>query len=71
MIRSKNFDLFNGSECLEKTLIGDPFLLFRKIKSPTQFSYSLLVILSVFHIYQFIDLDVPVLTDLLHLLDIH
>jgi len=62
---------FNGSEYSEETSIGDLILLFGKIKSPTQFSYSLLVILSVFHIYQFIDLHVPVLTDLLHHPDIH
>ncbi len=66
MIRSKISSFSNDSEYLEETAIGDPFLLLRKIKSPTQFSYSLLVILSIFHIYQFIDLHVPVLTDLLH-----
>lgn len=71
MIRSRNCNFFNVSEYLEETPIGDSFLLFRKIKSPTQFSHSLLVILSVFHIYQFIDLHVPVLTDLLHPPDIH
>jgi hypothetical protein len=71
MIRSGKHDLFNESRYLEEAPIGDQFLLFRKIKSPTQFFHSLLVILSVFHVCQFIDLHVPVLTDLLHPPDIH
>ncbi len=71
MIRSKNSSFPNESEYLEETPIGDPFFLLRKIKSPTQFFYSLLVILSAFHIYQFIDLHDPALTDLRHPPDIH
>ncbi len=62
---------FSASEYLKETPIGDLFLLFRKIKSPTRFFHSLLFILSLFLIYQFIDLHVPVLTDLLHPPDIH
>ncbi|MET3407471.1 hypothetical protein ABIC59_004940 [Priestia aryabhattai] len=66
MIRSKISSFPNDSEYLEETSIGDSILLYRKIKSPTKFFYSLLVILSVVLIYTFIDLHVPVLTDLLH-----
>jgi len=71
MIRSEISSFSNDSEYLEETSIGDPILLCRKIKSPTKFFYSLLVILSTFHIWQFIDLHVPVLTDLLYPPDIH
>ena len=65
------YSFFYHNECLDATQIGDLFLLLRKIKSPTQFFYSLLVILSVFHISQFIDLHVLVLADLLYPPDIH
>ena len=68
-MKSRNCDFFNGCEHLEETLRGNLILQFRKIKSPTQFYHSLLVILSVFHIHQFIDLHV--LTDLLNPPDIH
>jgi hypothetical protein len=71
MIRSINISFFRHSEYLEETPIGDLFFLLRKIKSPTKFFYSLLVILSAFHTYQFIDLHVPVPADLLHPPDIH
>mgnify|MGYP007039443754 CR=1 FL=1 len=71
MMRNRRCNFSNGNEYLKETSIGDPFLLFRKRKSPTQFFQSLLVILSVFLISTFIDLHVPVLTDLLHPPDIH
>jgi hypothetical protein len=71
MTRSKNSSFSNDSQYLEETPIGDLSLLFRKIKSPTQFFRSLLFILSIFLMYTFIDLHVPVLTDLLHHPDIH
>lgn len=65
MMASRKSDFFNRSGYLEETPIGNLSFLFRKIKSPTQFFHSLLVILSVFLIYTFIDLHVPVPTDLL------
>jgi hypothetical protein len=71
MIKSGNFNFFSVSEYLEETPIGDLFPPLRKIKPPTQFFHSLLFILSLFLIYKFIDLHVPVLIDLLHPPDIH
>jgi hypothetical protein len=48
MIRSENCGFFSASEYLKETPIGDLFLLFRKIKSPTRFFHSLLFIPSLF-----------------------